>query len=265
MASRKEQKEAARAQRLAEEQARAERDRRARRVRTLLGVVLAAVVLVAIAIAISVGGGSSTPPPNSSSAKRAGAAVAAELAGIPQSGSTLGAGRAKVTVTEFGDLQCPICRDFALGAESSLISNDVRSGKVKLVYRSLETATGNSPDPSVFATQQAAALAAGLQKHAWDFILLFYRQQGTEGTAYVTAAYLSALARQIPGLNFNKWASDRSSSSLSAQVVADGQAAAAKGYNSTPTIVVEGPKGAAQPIVGSTDYAGLESAIRSVQ
>ena len=41
--------------------------------------------------------------------------------------------------------------------------NEVRSGKVKLVYRSLETATGNGPNPGVFPTQQAAALAAGLQ------------------------------------------------------------------------------------------------------
>ena len=53
-----------------------------------------------------------------------------------------------MTVTEYGDLECPVCRDFALGAENQLISNDVRSGKVKLVYKSLETATGNGPTPA---------------------------------------------------------------------------------------------------------------------
>ena len=40
--------------------------------------------------------------------------------------------------------------------------------------------------------------------------------------------------------------------------------AASKGYSSTPTIVVSGPKGEAQPIVGDTDYGSLESAIKSV-
>jgi protein-disulfide isomerase len=169
-----------------------------------------------------------------------------------------------VTVTEFGDLECPICRDFAQAAESTLISKDVRAGKVRLVYRSLDTATGNGPNPSVFPTQQAAALAAGQQARAWNYILLFYKEQGAENTAYVTDSYLGGLARQIPGLNFAKWQSDRSSASLTGQVRQDEQLAATKGYNSTPTIVVQGPKGQAQAIVGDTDYGTLEKAIKSV-
>jgi len=264
MASRTKQKEEARARRLAEEQARSERERRARRLQMLGGVVIAAVVVVAVAIAISASGGGGAPPPNSPSARAAASAVTGLLTGVPQSGTTLGSPSAKVTVTEYGDLECPICRDFALGAENNLISGDVRSGKVKLVYRSLETATGNGPDPSVFGTQQAAAYAAGLQQHAWDYILLFYHEQGSEGTSYVTPSYLQGLAKQIPGLGYATWATDRTSPTLLAQVTADQQAAASKGFNSTPTIVVQGPKGQAQPIIGNTDYGTLESAIKSV-
>jgi len=265
MASRTKQKEEARARRLDEERARTERDRRQRRMRMLGGVLLGAVILVAVAIAISSSGGSSTPAPTSAAAKQQAATVSSLLSGIPQSGSTLGSPSAKVTVTEFGDLECPICRDFALGAENQLISNDVHSGKVKLVYRSLETATGNGPTPGVFPSQQAAALAAGLQGKGWDYIELFYHEQGQEGTAYVTPSYLDGLARQIPGLNYAKWLADSKSSALTAQVTADGQAAAAKGFNSTPTITIQGPKGAAKPIVGTTDYGTLEASIKSVQ
>jgi len=265
MASRTKQKEEARARRLAEEQAQLERARRQRRLQILLGVVLGAAAIVAVAIAVSASGGSSTPKPNSPGARQAATTVSSLLTGLSQSGATLGSPRAKVTVTEYGDLQCPVCRDFALGAENQLISNDVRAGKVKLVYRSLETATGNSPNPGIFPTQQAAANAAGLQGHGWDYILLFYHEQGSEGTDYVTPSYLEGIARQIPSLNFSKWSTDRNSPSLTAQVNADQQAAAAKGFNSTPTIVVQGSKGAAQPIVGNTDYASLESAIKSAQ
>ncbi len=265
MASRTKQKEEARARRLAEEQARSERERRQRRMQMLGGMVIAAVVVVAVAIAISASGGSSTPKPNSPAARASASTVSGLIAGIPQSGTTLGTSSAKVTVTEFGDLECPICRDFALGAENDLISSDVRSGKVKLVYRSLETATGNGPDPGVFPTQQAAAYAAGLQQHAWDYILLFYHEQGTEDSSYVTSGYLEGLARQVSGLNVAKWSNDRTSPTLLAQVTADQQAAAVKGFNSTPTIVVQGPKGQAQPIIGDTDYGTLESAIKSVQ
>ena len=36
-----------------------------------------------------------------------------------------------------------------------------------------------------------------------------YNEQGAEGTNYVTESYLQGLAKQIPGLNFKKWMSDR--------------------------------------------------------
>jgi protein-disulfide isomerase len=265
MASRTKQKEEARARRLAEERARAERARRARRLQILGGVVLVAVIIVAVAVAVGTSGGSKTPALNTPGARQASSTVTGLLAGIPQSGNALGSPSAKVTVTEFGDLQCPICKDFALGAENTLIKNDVRSGNVKLVYRSLETATGNSPNPGIFPTQQAAAIAAGLQNHEWDYLLLFYHLQGTEGTSYVNDNFLGGLAKLIPGLNYSKWSSDRTSSALTSQVTADEQSAASKGYNSTPTIVVLGPKGQAQPIVGDTDYGTLEAKIKSVQ
>jgi protein-disulfide isomerase len=81
----------------------------------------------------------------------------------------------------------------------------------------------------------------------------------------VTPAYLEKLALLIPSLNYTQWQTDRTSSALSAQVAADQAAANAKGFDSTPTIVVSGPKGQAQPIVGDTDYGTLESTIKSVQ
>jgi protein-disulfide isomerase len=264
MASRTKQKQEARERRLAEEKARFERDRQQRRLRMLGGAVLAAVAVVAVAIAVSSGGSGSAPKPNSTSAKQAAATVNTLLTGIPQSGNRLGSTSAKVMVTEFGDLQCPVCKDFALGAENQLISNDVRSGKVQLVYRSVSTATGNGPDPQVFPTQQAAALAAGQQQLGWNYIELFYHEQGAEDTSYVTDAYLNGLGQQVRGLNYNKWLAARKLPSLSAQVTQDQQFASSKGYTSTPTIVVTGPKGTAQPIVGDTDYGSLESAIKSV-
>jgi protein-disulfide isomerase len=264
MASRKEQKEAARQRRVAEERARAERARRDRRLRMLGGTVVAAIAVVVVAIAISSGGGSpKVVKPNSPAAKQAQATVNTLLAGIPQQGATLGSPSAKVTVTEYGDLVCPICKDFALGAENQLISNDVRSGKVKVVYKALETASGQA-NGSMFVPGQVAMLAAGNQKKAWNYIELFYHEQGDETTSYVTDNYLGGLAKQVPGLNYSQWSSDRQSSTLSDQVGADVSAANAAGSNSTPTLLVSGPKSQASPIVGDTTYSALESTIKSV-
>jgi protein-disulfide isomerase len=257
VASRKEQKEAARAQRLAAEAAAAQAARKIRLVR-LGGVVLAAVVVVVVLVAISSTSGGGAP--SSKASRTTAAAVNSLLSGIPQSGTTLGSSTAPVTVTEFGDLECPFCAEFAKGAENTLISSDVRSGKVKLVYRSLETAT---QDPTLFSTQQTAAYAAGAQGRALNFIELFYNEQGEEDSGYVTSSYLDGLAKQIPGLDYSKWQSARTSSTYSDAVLADEQLAAKDNFNSTPTVVVSGPKGS-HPITSATiDYATLESAIQA--
>jgi protein-disulfide isomerase len=264
MASRKEQKEAARQRRLAEEQARAERARRDRRLRMLGGTVVGAIIVVVVAIVISSGGsGTHVVKPDSPSAKKAQNAVNKLLGGIPQQGNTLGSPSAKVTVTEYGDLVCPVCKSFALGAESQLVANEVRAGKVKIVYKALETAS-QTANNSMFVPSQTAMLAAGNQKKAWNYIELFYHEQGDETTSYVTDNYLGGLAKQIPGLNYDQWNSDRGSSNLKSQVSADVSSATAAGYNSTPTVLVTGPKSQAQPIENLPTYSQLQGAIKSV-
>jgi protein-disulfide isomerase len=253
MATRTERKEHARAERIAREKAAAEAARRRTRLLRLGVIALAAVVVVAIVIASTSGSSSST-----SSSSSAAGTVKRLLAGIPQSGNTLGKASAPVTVTVYEDLECPICREFTVGAENQLIANDVRAGRVKLVFRSLQTAT---PDATTFQVQQQAAVAAGKQQKQWQFVELFYQQQGQEGTAYVTESYLDKLAHQVPGLNYSAWLSARKTG-LDKQVSSDEALAQSKGFNSTPTIVAKGPKGSPAPAAGSIPYSTLESMVK---
>ncbi len=265
MASRKEQKEQARARRLEQERALAAQARRRRQMSTLGGLVVVVAAIIAVVVAISASGASKPPPrPDSPAARQAATAVKGLLAGIPQSGNTLGSPSAKVTFTEFGDLKCPYCRLFTLTAENQLINQDVRSGRVKLVYRSLCTATCNGPQPQIFPTQQAAAYAAGLQNKAWNYIELFYHLQQDETTSYVNSSFLDGLAKLIPGLNFNQWSKDRTSPSLVAKVTADGKLASALGFSGTPSILVQGPKGRREVTEVGT-YSTYESAVKAVE
>jgi protein-disulfide isomerase len=267
MASRAQQKQEARDRRLAEERAAAERASRQRRLQLTGGVIVAAIIVIVVAIVVSSSGGSSTAKvskPTSPQARSAATAVNALLAGIPQNGNVLGSPSAKVTVTEYGDLVCPVCRDFALSSEDQLIKQDVRTGKVKLVYKALETASATANN-SMFVPSQVAALAAGQQKLGWNYIELFYQEQGDETQPYVTNGYLQGLASQISGLNLPNWQAARNDSSFAAQVTSDEQQAAGAGYNSTPTIVASGPKGQAQPIIGDPQsFSQLQSAISQV-
>lgn len=265
MASRTKQKEEARARRLEAERARALQVSRQRRLRMVGGIVLAAIIVVAVVVAISVSGGSS----NNASGLKTGPGAAgtqsqvnALLGGIPQSGPVLGNPNAKVTMDYYGDLECPICRDFTLnGGFPQLVANDVRDGKVKVVYRAFQTAT---PTVQTFQTQQVAALAAGEQNKFWNFAELFYREQGQEDTPYVTDTYLTDLAQQA-GVNISKWDTARQDPALLAHVQADGAAGQSAGVTGTPTLIFSGPKGQAVPNSTSVPaYSDLEKAINQV-
>ncbi|MGH2873829.1 MAG: DsbA family protein, partial [Solirubrobacteraceae bacterium] len=170
--------------------------------------------------------------------------------------------------TEYGDLVCPVCKAFALGAENQLISNDVRAGRVKLVYKALETASLTA-NGSMFVPGQAAARAAGKQDLGWNYVELFYHEQGDETTSYETQSYLDGLAEQISGLDYSKWSAARTPSAFASEIKAEGDAGAAADSSigqgpSTPTIVVSGPKSQAQPIAGQPTYSLLASRIKSV-
>jgi len=132
----------------------------------------------------------------------------------------------------FGDLECPICKEFTLNALPSIIQKQVRTGKLKIEYRSLETATR---EPEVFKLQQVAALAAGKQNKMWNFVETFYHEQGEEDSGYVTEKYLQGLAQQVPGLNLTTWTADRAEPALTNEVASDAQAASALGFNGTPS------------------------------
>ncbi len=283
MASRKEQKEQARATRLAQEEAAAANAQRTRRIQIFGGAIAIAVIVIIVAVVVSTSGGGSAIKPESPEAKTAVKHVNSILAGIPESGNTLGNPKAKVTITEYGDLECSVCDVLAApasfknpegesgsGWEDQLITQYVRTGKAKLVYKSLETASGQNPDTSAFAQQQVAAEAAGLQGKEWYYVELMYNQQGAEGNNYVSESYLEGLAKEIRGLNFRKWMSDRKLASLKTQLSTDSQQGISvdggPANASTPTVVVRGPKGAASPIVGLPQggYTTYVDAIKTV-
>ncbi len=230
--TRKQRREQARGERKALEQAEAARAKRRTRL-TQLGIVVAVVVVVIVGIAIaSGGGGKTTVPPKSKEANATVAEVKTLIDGIPQSGNTLGDPNAPVTLKYYGDLECPICKEFTLNVLPTLIPKYVRTGKLRIEYHSLETATR---EPEVFKDQQVAAYAAGKQNLGWYYIETFYHEQGEEDSGYVNEKYLQGIASQVPGLNLADWSTARSEPTYANQVDADAQAANQAGFTGTPS------------------------------
>jgi protein-disulfide isomerase len=261
--TRKQRREQAREQRKALEQAEAAGAARRQRL-TQLGVVVAVIVVAIVVVLIATGsGGSKAVKSGTPQANKAAGEVNTLLAGINQSGNVLGSASAPVTLQYFGDLQCPICKQFTLGALPALIQTWVHTGKLRIEYRSLETATR---EPEVFKTQQIAALAAGKQNKMWQFLELFYREQGEESTGYVTESYLQGLAQQVRGLDLPKWTSDRNDTALASQVTTDAQAANNAGFNGTPSFLIGKSGGATSKVnyTSLTDPAVFNAAIEKL-
>lgn len=198
--------------------------------------VVVVIVLAALAVIVVTAGGNSGPPtPGSPQANKTAHAITTLLAGIPQSTDTLGKPAAPITLKWYGDLECPYCKEFTLGALPTLINRWVRAGQLKIEYLSMETATR---EPKVFEKQQVAALAAGMQDKMWNYIETFYHEQGEEDSGYITEQYLHGLASQIPGLSLTLWSEDRYDPELAGQVIAEQQAARRARYRGTPTFLI---------------------------
>ena len=256
VASRKEQKEAAR--RAREQRVAAMKASQSRRNRTyLLGGVLAIVIVAAAVLILASssgnGGGAGsvlTPKANEEyyTPTQAKADAKQLLNGIPENGNVLGDPNAPVTITEYGDLVCSTCDQFAVTSEPLLIADDVRDGKVKLVYRAAETSSGYA-NGGEFVNTQVAARAAGLQQKEWYFLIILYDEQphlingrSAELEKYVTTAYLQNRAAQVPGLNLIKWQENLVNPTLIQDVHADITAGNQIGVQTTPTVFVKGPK-----------------------
>ena len=249
--TRKQRREQARAERKAMEEASASDAARRKRL-TRLGVVVAVVVAAVVVILIATSSGSTkAPKAHTKAANAVETEVTSLLAGIPQSGDSLGSPTAPVTLQYFGDLECPICKKFTLGALPPLIQHQVREGKLRIEYHNLETATR---EPETFKTQQAAALAAGKQAKLWNFIETFYHEQGAEDSGYVTEQYLRNLAEQVPGLNMAQWTSERTKPEFASDIESDAQAANAAGFTGTPSFLIGHTGGAAKTL----EYSNLE-------
>ena len=90
---------------------------------------------------------------------------------------------------EFGDLQCPVCKEYSETVIPKLISGPVRQGKARLEFRNYLIIGPQSVDAG------AAAIAAGEQGRGWNYVEIFYRNQGVENSGYADDAFLESVAR----------------------------------------------------------------------
>jgi protein-disulfide isomerase len=223
-----------------------------RRRRLVLLAAAAAVAALAVVTAIVVSSsGDNTGTPHQRGAPLTGVGeVRALLHGIPQSGVTLGRTSAPVRIVEFGDMQCPFCAQASRDEVAKLIRDYVRPGKARLEFRDMAFLGAHS----VRAAQVGAA--AAVANHLWQYVELFYANQGAENSGYVTDGFLRDVlkgAGLVPAEVLAGTSDDRAR-----RILAQAQQLARRyRIQSTPMFVVVATGGAPRTV----DAAGVVDAV----
>jgi protein-disulfide isomerase len=234
--------------------------RRDSKLAPVLAIVGGAIVLVvALVVAMQL----------SHSSKKASAdniatdSIAEMLRGVPQKGIELGDPKAKLTLVEISDPQCPYCADWARGVFPTLVQNYVRAGKLRIEYQGLAFLDDRSPtkDSDLLL---ALAQAAGLQNKLWNVVELEFENQGAENSGYASDPFLRGIAQAVDGLDAGKALAAANTNAVVPMINAAQKLAQAKIGKRilTPTFLL-GPTGSAktEKIVGALPVETFTKAI----
>jgi len=242
MANNERSREKRREERLAEESKAATGDRRTRLLQFAAGGVFLAVIIVVVVI-IAVGGGSSSGGDASNLVEKP--EVEKLLSGSSQYGTTIGSKTAPVKLYEYGDLQCPVCKEYSEEFLPEIIENQVKKGEASITFRNF-IIIGPQSIPA-----GEAALAAGAQDKGWSFIETWYRNQGEENSGYATDEFIESMAKYVGIPNMAKWKKEWKSKKYKKTVESTTSQAQKLGFTGTPSFSIEGPKSEGLELLGT--------------
>jgi protein-disulfide isomerase len=254
MMSNKREREKRREARILEESQVDSKDRRTRLLQMGAGAVFLVIVAVVALIVVN-----SANSGNGGDTKLENVGVANNLLdGIPQQGLTLGDPKAPVELIEFGDLQCPVCKAYAEEMLPPVIEGQVKQGQAKITFRNF-TIIGAQSSPA-----GAAALAAGEQGRGWNYLDVFYRNQGKENSGYADDQFLTAVAKAAGVQDLAAWNKARTGAKLTDEVTKTTAEAKRLGFTGTPSYAIKGPGTKGMELLGTPSSPGeFESAINS--
>jgi protein-disulfide isomerase len=156
---------------------------------------------------------------------------------------------APVTVTVFGDFQCPACRVAYQQIEDDIDRNYVETGKVKFVFHDFPLSSHPNAVPAALA-----ARAAGAQGKFWAMHdVLYARQPEWENDRDAEERFKGYAAE----LGLDQQAFDRAldTEEYAAAITSAANAGRQQGVNSTPTYLVDGQRVDANSLIAAIDAA----------
>ena len=166
---------------------------------------------------------------------------------IDNASPVLGNPNAPITVVEFGDYQCTFCSKFFHETENSIVTNYVKTGKVKILFKDFVILGQDSINAA------NAAHCANDQKLFWEYHSMLYNNWAGEDTGWADLAHLHEFANTL-GLDmdvFSTCMSDLKWNELVNLSRIDGQKL---GVSGTPTFFVIDQNNDVIKIVGAQHY-----------
>ncbi len=152
--------------------------------------------------------------------------------GIPQERAVLGSEDATVTLIQFEDLQCPVCRQYQVEGFPGIVEEYVRPGKVKLRFVGLAFLGPDSEKALLHV------IAAGEQGKLWQFADALYANQGEENSGWVTDELLESIAGELE-LDWAKLSADADGAAALQQANAMASEAEQREIPGTPWFYVQ--------------------------
>jgi len=169
----------------------------------------------------------------------------------------LGNPNAPITMVEFGDYQCTFCSKFFHETENSIITNYIKTGKVKILFKDYIILGQDSINAA------NAAHCANDQKLFWEYHSILYNNWAGENTGWADLAHLHEFANTL-GLDmdvFSTCMSDLKWNELVNLSSKDGQKL---GVSGTPTFFVIDQNNDVIKIVGAQHYDVFKQIFDSV-
>jgi protein-disulfide isomerase len=161
-----------------------------------------------------------------------GAQPSTSLDGIPQDRALLGSPDATVTMIQFEDLQCPVCKAYQEEGFPGIVEEYVRPGTVKLRFVGMAFIGADSEKALQYV------LAAGEQGKLWQMTDALYANQGDENSGWVTDELLEDLSGQL-GLDWDKLQEDAAGAAVQQQAASMAAEAEQRQVQGTPWFFVQ--------------------------
>ncbi len=156
----------------------------------------------------------------------------------PVNGTVMGDPNAPVRIIEYGDYQCPHCKDFFTNIEPTLVEEYVETGLVTFEFRNFAFL-----GPESQSAAEAAACAAD-QNRFWDYHDLLFTRQGRGNSGVFSDGnlrkYAETIADHFDDFDVGAWQTCYSNNTYEAAVIEENRLATSSGVSSTPTTLING-------------------------